>query len=92
MKSHTDDDEVGRQHHPRPTIAQRRERALIAIMVFGFARVSAALAMKVQGYCSEGRRTWFGVYDNGGQRHEVPAHHSAERCVDVYLDPAGIAG
>jgi hypothetical protein len=36
MKSHTDDDEVDRPHHPRPTIAQLRDRAPIAVMVFPF--------------------------------------------------------
>ena len=37
-----------------PTIAQLRDRALIAVMVFSFARVSAALAMKVEDYYTEG--------------------------------------
>jgi site-specific recombinase XerD len=86
------DDEADRLHHPKPTIAQLRDRALIAVMVFSFARVSAALAMKVEDYYSEGRRAWFRLHEKGGKRHKVPAHHNAERYVDAYLETAGIAG
>jgi integrase/recombinase XerD len=87
--SQTDDQE---EEESQPTIAQLRDRALIAVMVFGFARVSAALAMKVEDYYSEGRRAWFRLHEKGGKRHKVPAHHNAERYVDAYLDAAGIAG
>ena len=73
------DDEAGRKHCHQPTIAQLRDRALIAVMVFSFARVCAALAMKVEDYYSEGRRAWFRLHEKGGKRHEVPAHHNAER-------------
>ena len=85
-----DDAEAGEQ--PTPTIAQLRDRALIAVMVFSFARVSAALGMKVEDYYTEGRRAWFRLHEKGGKRHEVPAHHNAENYVDAYLDAAGIAG
>jgi integrase/recombinase XerD len=78
--------------HPKPTIAQLRDRALIAVMVFSFARVSAALAMKVEDYYTEGRRAWFRLHEKGGKRHKVPAHHNAEKYVDAYLDATGIAG
>ena len=61
-------------------------------MVFSFARVSAALAMKVEDYYTEGRRAWFRLHEKGGKRHKVPAHHNAEKYVDAYLDAAGIAG
>jgi integrase/recombinase XerD len=48
-----------------------RDRALIAVMVYSFARVGAALAMKVEDYCTEGRRAWFRLHEKGGKRHEV---------------------
>ena len=80
------------EEQPKPTIAQLRDRALIAVMVFSFARVTAALAMKVEDYYTEGRRAWFRLHEKGGKRHKVPAHHNAEKYVDAYLDAAGIAG
>ena len=60
-------------------------------MVFSFARVSAALGMKVEDYYPEGRRAWFRLHEKGGKRHEVPAHHNAEDYLDAYIEAAGIA-
>ena len=91
--THSAEDATGNEEkEPKPSIAQLRDRALIAVMVFSFARVSAALAMKVEDYYTEGRRAWFRLHEKGGKRHKVPAHHNAEKYVDAYLDAAGIAG
>ena len=79
------------QEQPEATISQLRDRALIAVMVFSFARVSAALGMRVEDYYTEGRRAWFRLHEKGGKRHKVPAHHNAEKYVDAYLEAAGIA-
>ena len=88
----TEGDDDTEEEELKPTIAQLRDRALIAVMVFSFARVSAALAMKVEDYYTDGRRAWFRLHEKGGKRHKVPAHHNAERYVDAYVDAAGIAG
>jgi integrase/recombinase XerD len=64
---------------------------LIAVMVYSFARISAALTMKVEDYYTEGRRASFRLHEKGGNRHEVPAHHNAENCLDAYIAAAGIA-
>lgn len=61
-------------------------------MVYSFARVSAAIGMRVEDYYAQGKRWWFRVHEKGGKRHEVPAHHRAEEYVDAYLDAAGIKG
>lgn len=68
-----------------------RDRALIGVMVYSFARVGATLAMRVEDYYTEGRRGWFRLHEKGGKRHEVPAHHNAESYLDAYLAAAGIA-
>jgi len=60
-------------------------------MVYSFARVSAALGMKVGDYYVEGRKAWFRLHEKGGKRHEVPAHHNAADYMDAYLAAAGIA-
>ena len=41
------------------TIVGLRDRALIGVMVYSFARVSAALGMTVEDYFQQGRRKWF---------------------------------
>jgi integrase/recombinase XerD len=74
-----------------PTLIDYRDRALIAVMVYSFARVSAAIGMQVADYYTEGRKAWFRLYEKGGKRHEVPAHHNAADYVDAYLEAAGIA-
>ncbi len=69
-----------------------RDRALIGVMVYSFARVSAAIGMNVEDYSPQGRRMWFRLHEKGGKHHEVPAHHNAEEYVDAYLKAAGIGG
>ena len=60
------------------TIAGLRDRALIGVMVYSFARVGVVVGMKVEDYFQEGKRWWFRLHEKGGKRHEVPAHHNAE--------------
>jgi integrase/recombinase XerD len=72
------------------TIAGKRDRALIGVMVYSFARIGAALAMRGEDYYTEGRRGWFRLHEKGGKLHQVPAHHNAEAYLDAYLEAAGI--
>jgi site-specific recombinase XerD len=67
-----------------------RDRALIGVMVYSFARISAALGMKIEDYYIEGRKAWIRLHEKGGKRHEVPAHHNAADYMDAYLEAAGI--
>jgi integrase len=67
-----------------------RDRAIIGIMCYTFARVSATVHMNVQDYYQNGKRWWIRLQEKGGKRHEVPAHHNAELYLDAYLDGAGI--
>ena len=66
------------------TLVGLRDRALIALMTYSFARVSAAVAMDVEDYHPQGKRWWVRlVRENGagGKRHEMPlisAHHNLE--------------
>ena len=67
-----------------------RDRALIAVMVYSFARVSAAVGLKVEDYYQDGKRWWFRFREKGGKQHAVPAHHTAEQYLDEYLLAARI--
>jgi site-specific recombinase XerC len=68
-----------------------RDRALLALMVFSFARVGAALAMKVEDVYIQNRRLWIRLREKGGKRHEMPCHHTLEVYLHAYLDGAVIA-
>ena len=72
------------------TIIGLRDRAMIATMVYSFARVSAVLGMNVADYWPDGKRWWIRLHEKGGKRHEVPAHHALEKYLDAYLAAAGI--
>ena len=69
-----------------------RDRALIALMVYSFGRIGAALAMKVEDVFVQNRRLWVRLREKGGKRHEMPCHHTLEDYLHAYLDGAGIAG
>ena len=72
------------------SIVGLRDRAIIGLMCYTFARVSAMVNMKTEDYYQNGKRWWIRLHEKGGKRHEVPAHHNAEAYLDAYLDAAGI--
>jgi integrase len=67
-----------------------RDRALIGVMVYTFARISAVVAMEVEDYFPNGKRWWLRLHEKGGKRHEMPAHHKLEQFLGDYIDAAGI--
>ncbi len=72
------------------SIVGLRDRAIISLMCYTFARVSAMVHMRVDDYYENGHRWWIRLHEKGGKRHEVPAHHNAQEYVHAYLDAAGI--
>ena len=71
------------------TVVGLRDRALLSVLVYSFARVSAAVGMRRQDYFRQGTRGWLRLHEKGGKRHDVPAHHRAEEAVEAYLAAAG---
>ena len=74
------------------TPAGLRDRALIALMVYSFARVGAALGMRVEDVYMQSRRLWVRLREKGGKAHAMPCHHNLETYLHAYLDGTGIAG
>ncbi|HZL51347.1 MAG TPA: tyrosine-type recombinase/integrase [Terracidiphilus sp.] len=68
-----------------------RDRALIGLMVYTFARVGAAISMKVEDFFVQGRRGWVRLHEKGGKEHEMPTHHNLDRYLEEYISTAGIA-
>ena len=73
------------------TLHGLRDRALLGVMVYSFARVSAVVGMRVEDYHQQGKRWWLRLQEKGGKHHAVPVHHKAEASLDAYLAAAGIA-
>lgn len=67
-----------------------RDRALIGLMVYTFARASAALGMKREDVFVQGRRLWIRLHEKGGKRHEVPCHHMLEEYLHAYIETCGL--
>lgn len=72
------------------TVVGLRDRALIGLMVYTFARVGAATGMDVEDWYFQNRRWWVRLHEKGGKRHEMPAHHNLEEYMAAYIDAAGI--
>ena len=68
-----------------------RDRALIALMVYSFARIGAALGMKVEDVFTQNRRLWVRLREKGGKPHAMPCHHHLETYLTAYIDGAGVA-
>jgi integrase/recombinase XerD len=73
------------------TLVGLRDRALIALLLYTFARVSAAVGTNVGDYFPQGRRFWVRLHEKGGKQHDMPAHHLLETYLDEYPAAAGIA-
>ena len=69
-----------------------RDRALIAVMVYSFARIGAALKMRIEDVYVQNRRHWVRLHEKGGKRHEMPCHHNLEAYLQAYLEGAGLDG
>jgi integrase/recombinase XerD len=72
------------------TLVGLRDRALIGVMTYAFARIGAVVAMRVDDYYPEGKRWWLRLHEKGGKRHEMPTHHKLEAYIDEYVAAAGI--
>ena len=70
------------------TLAGLRDRALLSVMLYSFARVSAVLGMRRRDYFGQGSRGWLRLHEKGGKRHDVPAHHRAAAALDEYVEAA----
>ena len=67
-----------------------RDRALIGLMVYSFARIGAALGMAVEDIYTQNRRLWVRLREKGGKRHAMPCHHNLDEYLTAYLDGAGL--
>jgi site-specific recombinase XerD len=76
---------------PTDSLVGLRDRALLAVLIYSFARISAALSMRVEDYFPQGKRWWLRLHEKGGKYHEMPAHHTLEEYLDSYIRAAGIA-
>jgi integrase/recombinase XerC len=71
------------------TPAGLRDRALISLMVYTFARIGAAVGMRVEDVFTQNRRLWVRLHEKGGKDHAMPCHHNLEHALVAYLEGNG---
>ena len=71
------------------TVVGLRDRALIAVMAFTFARVTAVVGLKVEDYYPQNKRWWLRLREKNGKVNDMPCHHKLEFYLDEYLKAAG---
>jgi site-specific recombinase XerD len=76
---------------PTETVRDLRDRALIATLTYSFARIGAALKMKVEDLQAKGSGWRLRLHEKGGKHHEMPCHHSLAEALHAYVAAAGIA-
>lgn len=74
------------------TVIGLRDRALIGLMVYAFARIGAAIGMRVEDVYTQNGRLWVRLDEKGGKRHVLPCHHNLESYLRAYIEGAGLAG
>jgi len=73
------------------TVIGLRDRALIGLMVYSFARIGAAIGMRVEDVYPQNQRLWLRLHEKGGKQHTMPCHHNLETYLHEYLDGAWLA-
>jgi site-specific recombinase XerD len=76
---------------PTNDLVGLRDRALVGTLLYTFARVGAATAMRIEDYYPVGRRMWVRLHEKGGRHHEMPCHHALQDWLDAYVEAAGLA-
>lgn len=72
------------------SVRDLRDRALIATLTYSFARIGAALKMKVEDLRPRGAGWTVRLHEKGGKHHAMPCHHSLAEALHVYIIAAGI--
>ena len=73
------------------TVVGLRDRAIIAVMTYTFARVGAVVALSVEDYFPQKKRWWLRLREKNGKVNEMPCHHKLEEYLDAYIKAAGVA-
>jgi len=75
---------------PTETVRDLRDRALIATLTYGFARIGAALKMRVEDLEPKGSGWLIRLHEKGGKEHVMPCHHALAEALHAYVAAAGI--
>lgn len=75
---------------PTDTLVGLRDRALIGVMIYTFARISAALKMDVKDVYPKQESLWVRLHEKGGKYHEMPCQHNLKLWLKEYIEAADL--
>jgi len=67
-----------------------RDRALLGVLAYTFARIGSVVNLKVEDYYPSGKRFLLRFKEKGGKEKELPVHHKLEEILDEYLKATGL--
>lgn len=67
-----------------------RDRAILATMIYSFARVSAVVSLRVKDFRIMGARATLSLQEKGGKHNQVPCTHKLAEAIHTYLEASGI--
>ena len=73
------------------SLIDKRDKALFAVLLYGWARVSAVVALKVEHYYERKGERWLRLHEKRGKIHEVPVHSKAREAIDQWLLASDLA-
>ena len=73
------------------TVSGLRDRALIALMAYSFARIEAAVSMRVEDFYPEKRRWKVRLMEKNGKVNVMPCHHNLEHYMHEYIEFANLS-
>jgi integrase/recombinase XerD len=65
-----------------------RDRAMFAVMLFGFVRVGALVKLRVRDFEDEGETAWLRIQEKGGKERRIPCHHQTRAYLRQYIERA----
>jgi site-specific recombinase XerD len=73
------------------TVIGLRDRALLGVMAYTFARVGAVVSLTKEDYFCPEKRSILRFSEKGGKQKEIPVHHMLEQYLDQYLTAAKLS-
>ena len=67
------------------SLIDKRDKALFSTLAYSWARVSAAVGLKVEDYYERNGERWLRLHEKRGKIHEVPVHSKAREAIDQWL-------
>jgi integrase/recombinase XerD len=67
-----------------------RDRAVLAVMLYGFVRVGALVRLRIGDFQEHGDSAWLVLHEKGGKERRLPAHHLVREYLRGYLDASGL--